>query len=442
MGDGSGLLERAPDGFTDVLGDDFQTGFSASDGVLESWLDFDIDRCLDDSLTCFPNSTDLLDPAAFPHPPTVVPAETQRDAGASLLPTRSDSVQSLLRYRVRPIVGCSLNSPVRLLNSSLNATILDEHLARIYDTITTGCASIFLDYNCNMYTGRCRYRFEDTDSQSPHESSPMELSILPNDVLTGSSISMSLPTISPSPSERSFRQSQAAENRRAQVLARQDDGHKMTVLGAVRFLDHFSDLYGNRLNSTARRQSDEVLKEVLRVFSFQWLPASGFSFEATSTSSDNIFTEPLDRRKPTHDSPPNAFLDAWFRARSLINDAQSVRSFRVLYATLLFDTITIPDEVSDDSSEYVLRNEFLDVGLRKLCFLDDLVKKYCANLGPFSEYGALIESSLNIVRWFGYLRDTVAALTTSRQCKLPDLRSHTKGKFIYDSQNTLLTEPN
>jgi hypothetical protein len=49
MGDGSGLLDRAPDGFTDVLSDDFQIGFSAGDGVLGSWLDFDIDRCLDDS---------------------------------------------------------------------------------------------------------------------------------------------------------------------------------------------------------------------------------------------------------------------------------------------------------------------------------------------------------------------------------------------------------
>jgi hypothetical protein len=34
MGDGSGLLDRAPDGFTDVLSDDFQIGFSAGDGVL------------------------------------------------------------------------------------------------------------------------------------------------------------------------------------------------------------------------------------------------------------------------------------------------------------------------------------------------------------------------------------------------------------------------
>jgi hypothetical protein len=200
-------------------------------------------------------------------------------------------------------------------------------------------------------------------------------------------------------------------------------------LGTVRFLDHFSDLYGNRLNLAARRQSDAVLKAVLRAFSLQWLPTSRIPFEARSTANDNTSAENLGGRRATSDSLPSAFFDAWFRARSLINDAQSVRSFRVVYAILLFDGIAIPAKAFTGSTESIVRHEFLDVGLQKLCFLDGLVKQYCANLGPLSKYGALAEASLNVTRWCGYVRDTGAALTTNRQCKLPELSSYAKGKL-------------
>ena len=100
-----------------------------------------------------------------------------------------------------------------------------------------------------------------------------------------------------------------------QMLKLKDAGHSMTVLGTVRFLDHFSDLYGNRLTLTARRQSDAALKAVLRAFSLQWL-------------------SPYNGEQAACDSLIGTFHGVWFRARSHINNALSVRSFRVVYAIL------------------------------------------------------------------------------------------------------------
>ena len=45
------------------------------------------------------------------------------------------------------------------------------------------------------------------------------------------------------------------------------------------------------------------------------------------------------------------------------------------------------------------------MGLQKLSYLDGLVKEYCANLGSRSTYSALLEASLSVVRWGGYIRD-------------------------------------
>ncbi|KAL4898331.1 hypothetical protein BDV59DRAFT_3161 [Aspergillus ambiguus] len=175
----------------------------------------------------------------------------------------------------------------------------------------------------------------------------------------------------------------------------------MTMLGVVRFLDHFCDLYGNRLSRSERRQSDAVLKSVLRTFSLQWMPSE------TRTRCD---------------STTILFTEAWLQARSLLQDALHLLSYRALYAILLFDGISMPLKVSKS----IEAHEFLDAGLENLCHLHDMVEEYCSNISSSSTYRALLEASLQIVRWGGYIRDTGAALTADRPCKLPDIPKHTK----------------
>lgn len=202
-------------------------------------------------------------------------------------------------------------------------------------------------------------------------------------------------------------------------MAFDDVACTMTTIGAVRFLDHFSGLYGNRLSPTARKQSDAVLKAVLHTFSLQWL-----SISETASAADTMLVDSLSGMHTTCDPSENAFYDSWFRARTLLRNAQSVRSFRIVYATLLFDGIAIPTKASSESA-----HEFLDIGLQKLCSLDTLVSQYYASLGPQSIYSVLLEASLTVVRWGGYIRDIGASLTTDRQCRLQGISGHGKSEL-------------
>jgi hypothetical protein len=103
-----------------------------------------------------------------------------------------------------------------------------------------------------------------------------------------------------------------------------------------------------------------------------------------------------------------------------LNEARSVRSFRAVFAAFIFDGTAIPISARNDSSETSIEHEILIIGLQKLHELDKLVQDYCTALRSFSQYGALAEASLTLVRWSGYIRDTGAALTSNHQCRLPD----------------------
>ncbi|PYH43586.1 uncharacterized protein BP01DRAFT_424862 [Aspergillus saccharolyticus JOP 1030-1] len=277
-------------------------------------------------------------------------------------------------------VGRTKNSPIHLLNSKLEATVLDQCLASIYNIIVRDSASRFVDYECNLSASSHRYYLESRSSQTGLEGAD----------------------------EDQFTQSATATTTGTQFP-------RMTMLGVVRFLDHFSHLYGNRLGTTARKQADTALKAVLRAFSLQWLPASRPSSEVSSAGQD-----------AGRDALIDTFHHAWMEARTLIQGSLSILSFRLVCAILLFDGIVIPSKAHGGSGgTTVSMHEFLNIGLQKLSRVDDLVRKYCCQLGPTSLYGTLFHSSLDILRWGGYIRDIGAALFTDHRCKLPELSSST-----------------
>ncbi|KAK4866000.1 hypothetical protein LT330_008740 [Penicillium expansum] len=374
----------------------FEATSIADQDVLAAWLNLDCDGIVADSVNLF--STNLEPSNSFTglSSEDIVPEESQlgdqfTDDTSRLV--RLHAGQNLESKNHRPSVGLSFNSPIYLLNSGIDAKIFGDRLARIYEAIATASASRFLDYDCNLYATKSRYRLGDSDSGSSNGSAP-------------TSSAMDPIAIAP---------------RFALPVSSQALPYDISLLGSVRFLDHLGNLYGNRLNSTARKKSDETFKAVLRAFSMQWLPSSP-SFGASSAH--DHFPRNSKSGEAGGESSLNAFIDAWVRARSLLNDAHHVRSFRVVLATLMFVGIVTPTKIID--REDLVPNHFLDTALQKLSYLNGLVTQYCANLGPSSTYGALAEASLSIVRWTAYIRDTGAALAMDRQCKLPDLWGTTK----------------
>ncbi|GLB02898.1 hypothetical protein AtubIFM57258_006366 [Aspergillus tubingensis] len=327
-------------------------------------------------------------------PPVQVSSEAQTSVRSSL----TDRVS----YAMPLLAGSSLTSPVRLLNSKLDATILDDRLAKIYHAIITGCASRFVDYDCNLYATASRYRLEGWSEQPSQRHTPATL-----DSSTNTSFPDTPASVTP-----------------LDAISSPDSGMPLndlscnfTVIGAVRFLDHFAGLYGNRISATARKQSDAALKSVLRTFSLQWLPT-----ESTLTG-DSILQDSVNVGISTSEASQNAFYDSWFQTQEILEQTLSVRSFRVVYAILLFGGITVPTKAPVDSTR-----EFLDSGLQSLCSLNELVRKHCTTLGTHSIYSGLLEASLNAVHWGGYIRDLGASLTTNRPCRLP-IPGHNKVLF-------------
>lgn len=349
-GSGHDLPEITADGLSEY----YPSPLNGSAETPISWLNFDESHQIESTW----DNTQGLDLTDLLAADVVTPAQPPSDARSS----------PLLRVPcTTPILpGRALNSPIRLLNSKLDATILDSRLARIHNTIITGCASRFADYDCNLCATGLRYRLEGADG--------------------GQSQGCAFPLNS--------------------AMASTDVTCTFTAIGAVRFLDHFGDLYGNRLSSDARRQSDAALRAVLRAFSLQWL----------STSEGTPATDSI------RDASQNAFYDSWFAAREILGNAQAVRSFRVVYAILLFDGISVPTQASAGPP-----HELLNAGLQTLCSLDALIGRYCATLGAHSTYSMLLEASMAVVRWGGYIRDIGASLTTDRRCKLPVISGHGKG---------------
>ncbi|GKZ44426.1 hypothetical protein AbraIFM66951_006591 [Aspergillus brasiliensis] len=329
------------------------------------------------------------------------PANVSRDVRMSVHSSLSDRVPY-----VTSLNGGSLMSPIRLLNSKLDATILDERLASIYQAIITGTASRFADYDCNLYATASRYRLESWCGGPSQRHTPATL---------GSSTDTSF-----SDTPASVAQLNAISIPDSRVPPN-NVSCTFTVIGAVRFLDHFAGLYGNRLSATARKQSDTALRSVLRTFSLQWL-----STESTSAS-ESILQGGV-HGIPTGEASKNAFYDSWFQAQEVLKKAQYVRSFRVVYAILLFAGITAPTKGPAD-----LAHKFLESGLQTLGSLNELVRQHCTTLGAHSIYNGLLEASLNVVQWGGYIRDLGASLTTNRPLRLPAIPGHSKVLFSTSS---------
>lgn len=371
----------------DVLGQAFEGNTSLSNEETPATTQDILSSIDTEQYYSIENDTNLFDSLIFPHShsQTTETSEVQSESQLSslspnrLLPIRTPSLRD-----AQSIVGSSPQSPIYLLNTNLNATIIDERLAQIHDTIIAGCAARFADYDCNLYAKPPGYQLERT--------------------------------------------------RNAQVRTLNDVGYQMTSVGIVRFLDHFSDLYGNHLSPTARKQSDAVLKAVLRVFSMQWLPIS----ENSSSMHDSVITDNSSEHQAASDALMDAFNDAWFEARSLIQKTQHIRSFRLVYATFLFDGITIPTK----GTESIVAHEFLDQSLDNLLYLDQLVKEYCSTLGSQSIYSTFLEASISVVRWCGYIRDIGASLMTNRQSKYPGASSPVFDDPSYSSRVEVSFEPN
>jgi hypothetical protein len=320
--------------FADPADNTHQTGTVDGQDDFAAWLNFDIDHCFGDNLILPSTGESNTGQYAISNSGSASTSEIGNESQISRLPDRSHALPSFPK-RADAIFMSTIHSPIYLLNSKMDTRILDERLIRIFDTIVTGSATRFLDYDCNLYAAGSRYQIECSNLESSRESSPADC----NALINGAAVEPPIPSPQTSANHALVHAQDSRVKMRHAIIPGQNGNFKMTLLGCVRFLDHFGDLYGNRLSSDARRRSDTALKSVFRAFALQWLP---------NNSSDGA--------QSARNTSLGIYTDAWHQARSALDDAHSVRSFRIVFACLMFNGIVIPTS----AQSHAIGHEFLD----------------------------------------------------------------------------------
>jgi Fungal Zn(2)-Cys(6) binuclear cluster domain. len=158
----------------------------ADQDVLAAWLNLDYDEITADSVNLF--STNLEPSNSFTtfRSEDISPEESERDSQLTVITpqlTRLRGGQNPESTSHQPTVGLSFDSPIYLLNSGIDAKIFGDRLARIYEAIATASASRFLEYDCNLYATKSRYRLGDSDSGSSNGSAPTSSTMHPINIL-------------------------------------------------------------------------------------------------------------------------------------------------------------------------------------------------------------------------------------------------------------------
>lgn len=312
--------------------------------------------------------------------------------------------------------GVALCDPTAALNESFARQSFKTKLVNIFSFTMAATGSSFLSHSCNPFAQGQRYWFID----APHVDPPVTLEM---------DLDLQIASIQPQIAQECVN----PDLRRPTARPHWIMPHRITMVGIVRLLDRFADLYGNHMSALEDKQASDTLRSAVEVFSMQWL----------SCCPDDSALEVQEPESPDHlsDSHPPAvlgyspqispprtttrlvdlYIERWYQTRAQLLEFRSVRSFKLVLAALLFDMTTNPVEPSQYLGPPKAAHEFMDLGLLHLHELENMVEAACAKLSPQGQYPSLLLTSLSIIRWFAYLRDSSASLTSDRACLLPDL---------------------
>lgn len=278
----------------------------------------------------------------------------------------------------RRTLESSLRSPMELLNRRFEGTVLDGQLCRIYNYVMSLSAASYLGHGCNLFTKKgytleggvligALAREADNVAGDNRITYPQETLLAP-----------------PSSSESKF-------------TSKQQEWSELTLLGAVELLDHFGALYGNRIDKFDQQRAHRALNDTFHAFSSQWM----------NRNEDCGFVSATMQNTPSDD----LYLNCWMRARSSLHSSRNVRSFKTVYAMLLFNMTTVPTKFlswPDAGDQHI----FLKEAISYLSSLRRLVMFYCERLDPESKYAGVLQVSMGIISWLALLRDTMTWVTS------------------------------
>ena len=388
----------------EMMGRDISMG---TDLRPDSFLDFDFAL----------NNTDeynLINFLSVPPESLVMDRNPNTVGGPDLIDTQNGPpIQMPQSDRNRQMGGGKLSelwhgSPIRLLNCSVITYYLNKSLSQVYDSMMTSMATRYLAHACNQFAGLHRYTIQPENE----EDGKFGLS-------TGERQCAAITTSHTESPGRQYARSvgfvpatvQQSQSYTASL------NRQVTLIGVARFLDSFGTLYKNRLSTKEHKLDEETLTAVLQAFALQWVVSD--NMPPVSSCTVTPWTE---NSECNGNNPPSRqfMLAAWFNAHSYLSKSKGNCSFVRVYSAFLFNLIEPPAEACSNADYKDSSLHYLDHALRQLEDLLGLVESFCLDLDANSVYRALLESSARIMRWHGYLRDTIASVSSDRTCILKD----------------------
>ena len=329
-------------------------------------------------------------------------------------------------------MSLSQRSPVALLNSTLTRTLANKYFGSIFDSMMTALAFRYLGQRTNGFAGPYCYeitsdkQIEDSVMIRNHISSQYVHPETGHVAVGWPSAAIAPMTIGTPVSDMFSSLDNALE-----TDTTRSDGHNVTLIGIARFLDNFEAFYGNSRPRKARDQDEAVLRTAVYAFALQHAPIVNTNANHTTVDSSNteLFTPGSNSQLLKH---------AWYRTRSELIASKVNCSFVRIYAVFVFHLLPIPE-----GNEAVLQSDDGPVELlnHALCQMTELlaqVETYLDCLGLGSLHQALMDACVRIVKWHGYLRDTLASLLSNRPCVLADIPWTPPGKLRCQSMRLML----
>lgn len=373
------------------------------------WAEFDLNEYAFANDVVLANSTD--DWITLADKPSAGALELNATNTSSFCPRWAESQPRQAYREPQPsqstLLGAWHGSPVRLLNSKVLAQHCSEILCRIYDSMMIGLANRHLAYRCNQFAGNHSYILEHENEESK-TNRPQQAQ--DSDQFLGSECSLASMTKENTPplcANQRFSDDDRGSERMVQPYRR------LTLVGAARFLDNFGALYGNKLDKGRRKQDEAALTAVLHAFALQAISDDENSQQTQlgALGLEALHNTPSGR----NNTAPNrdTFYSVWFKAHSVLLGARDRRSFLHMHTVFLFHMIARPQEILDKGDIEDDAAQFLDDALYQLQDLLGLVESFCSRIDPKSAYYSMLESSMRIVQWFAYVRDTISSFVSN-----------------------------
>jgi hypothetical protein len=294
------------------------------------------------------------------------------------------------------------NSPLGLLNSTMNLRLENEYLTLVFHSLTIALYVRYLSPPSDVFANERPYKINFEQSEHQLRCATYDLGSKSSQGVSGLlSTSSASQCVIDNLHNTTCIEPSRLQNSVAQTSAIDLRVHKVTMIGVALFLDHFSPIYGYHRSKLDRQEDQAAHLATVRAFVLANAPiASGATDQGDDTSM--------------------IFENAWLEAYHHLNVSMTRKSFTLAYTVFTFDLLPVPLSLSSDPQYMKGKERLLRHSVQKLQGLLSTVTSFCSRMSDHSKYRSLLEACKQTMEWHGYVRDTISAFINGSRCAMTD----------------------